>query len=88
MGPIGVVAVLASAEYARQARHLPAAGEILITEDGHTRALWPADEPILLPGAEEVQLGDRVLPWAELLPGLTPQGLNPERWQAHSWPEP
>ncbi len=82
-------AVLASAEYARQAANLSRAGEILITEDGRTRALWPADEPTLLPEAEEVQLGgsDRVLPWAEILPGLTAQGLNPERWLAQGWPE-
>ncbi|MFI5938571.1 hypothetical protein [Actinoplanes sp. NPDC051494] len=79
-------AVLAVREYARQAVHLPLAAELLITEDGRTRALWPADGPALLPEADEVQFGAEIRSWAELTGTLIPQNLSPERWRAEAWP--
>lgn len=79
-------AVLAAREYARQAEQLPLAAELLITGDGRTRALWPADGPTLLPRADEVQLGDTVRPWAEVAPHLEEQDLTPPRWRADNWP--
>ncbi|WP_306212434.1 hypothetical protein [Actinoplanes sp. RD1] len=79
-------AVLSSCEYAKQAADLPGAAEMLLTGDGRTRALWPADEPVLLPLVDEVQLGERVVPWEELLPRLSAQGMYPERWRAESFP--
>jgi hypothetical protein len=80
-------AVLAAREYARQAQHLPLAAEFLITQDGRTRALWSSDEPALLPEADEVQCGDVTRPWGELVDGLQPQGLTPERWKGEKWPQ-
>ncbi|BCJ51591.1 hypothetical protein Asp14428_30660 [Actinoplanes sp. NBRC 14428] len=79
-------AVLASWGYARQAEHLPLAAELLITDDGRTRALWPENSPALLPKADEVQYGDTVRPWEEISGGLTAQGLTPERWRGETWP--
>ncbi|AGL15045.1 hypothetical protein [Actinoplanes sp. N902-109] len=80
-------AVLAAREYARQAQHLPLAAELLITPEGRTRALWPTDEPALLPEAEEVQMGDTTCAWAEVVEQVKPQGLSPERWRGESWPQ-
>ncbi|WP_430782216.1 hypothetical protein [Actinoplanes sp. G11-F43] len=78
--------LLAMHEYARH----PAPGEAALTMvDGwRTRALWPADGPILLPEADEVTFGDRTVPWADLLPHLTRTGHEPPRWSASSWPVP
>jgi hypothetical protein len=86
-------ALLAVTEYARQAAGLPGnPAELLIvgsaTAGWHTRARWPRDEPTLLPAADEVLLGDRLLPWRDVAPGLTPvPGLTPPRWTATTWPE-
>jgi len=79
-------AVLAARAYERQAESLPLAAELLITGQGRTRAVWPADGPALLPRADEVQYGDTVKPWDELAAHLKPQGLTPERWRAEKWP--
>ncbi|AGZ39838.1 hypothetical protein [Actinoplanes friuliensis] len=79
-------AVLAAKEYARQAEQLPLAAELLIADDGRTRALWPKDEPALLPKADEVQFGDTIRPWSEVEPHLTPTPLTPRRWHGEAWP--
>ncbi|GAA0431107.1 hypothetical protein Aca07nite_17700 [Actinoplanes capillaceus] len=55
------------------------------TEGWRTRAVWPRDTPTLLPEADEVQLGDRVLPWSALAPHLTTGEHTPARWLAASW---
>lgn len=80
-------AVLAAREYARQAEQLPLAAELLITNDGRTRALWPKNKPALLPKADEVQLGETIQPWTQIAPHLTKQCLTPPRWHAESWPQ-
>jgi hypothetical protein len=52
-----------------------------------TQAVWERDEPILLPTADEVQIGGAVRPWAQLRPHLTAvPGLSPARWTADRWP--
>jgi hypothetical protein len=52
-----------------------------------SRAVWQRDEPTLLPVADEVQLGDRTVPWDELRPHLTMEtDLVPPRWSATGWP--
>jgi hypothetical protein len=58
------------------------------TEQGwRTRAIWERDEPILLPAADEVQVGTEVCPWAELRRHLTKApDLSPTRWAADRWP--
>ncbi|AEV82285.1 hypothetical protein ACWT_1267 [Actinoplanes sp. SE50] len=77
--------ILAVEEYSRQAAGLPGAAEIELAGE-RTRALWPRNTPVLLPTADEVRLGDRVVPWADL--ALTPvEGLSPARWRAEGWPE-
>ncbi|GAA2690920.1 hypothetical protein [Actinoplanes palleronii] len=83
--------ILAVEEYNRQAAELLDAAELRLTgsdTDGwRTRALWERDAPILLPAADEVQAGDRVLPWTGL--ELTPaEDLTPARWRARKWPDP
>ena len=80
-------AVLAAREYARQAEQLPLAAELLIADDGRTRALWPQNGPALLPKADEVQLGATIRPWNEIVPHLTEQTLNPPRWRGETWPD-
>jgi hypothetical protein len=55
-------------------------------EGWRTRALWPENIPTLLPEADEVQVGDRTLPWSELAPQLTPATHTPARWLATAWP--
>jgi hypothetical protein len=80
-------AVLAAREYARQAEQIPLAAELLIADNGRTRALWPQDGPALLPKADEVQLGDTIRPWEEIAPHLTDEGLTPPRWRGETWPE-
>ncbi|MEV4642568.1 hypothetical protein AB0J80_35015 [Actinoplanes sp. NPDC049548] len=79
-------AVLASWGYARQAERLPLAAELLITDDGRTRAVWPDNSAALLPKADEVQYGDTVRPWDDVSPHLTAQNLLPERWRGDAWP--
>jgi hypothetical protein len=79
-------ALLAVREYARQAEQLPLAAELLIAEDGRTRALWPRDGPALLPMADEVQIGETIRPWHEVVPLLTEQTLLPPRWRGEAWP--
>lgn len=78
--------LLALHEYARR----PVAGEAPLTlVDGwRTRVEWPRDEPILLPEADEVLIGGRAVPWAELLPHLTRTGHEPPRWTGSAWPVP
>jgi hypothetical protein len=52
-----------------------------------TRAIWERDEPALLPEADDVQIGDEVVAWAELAARLTTvPGMVPARWAATSWP--
>jgi hypothetical protein len=80
-------AVLAAREYARQAEQIPLAAELLIADNGRTRALWPQDGPALLPRADEVQLGDTIRPWDEIAPHLTDEGLTPPRWRGETWPD-
>jgi hypothetical protein len=56
-------------------------------EGWRTRALWPRNEPALLPLADEVLLGDRLLTWEKLEPHLAAvPGLDPPRWRAIAWP--
>ncbi|WP_067497161.1 hypothetical protein [Actinoplanes sp. TFC3] len=80
-------AVLGAREYARQAQHLPHAAELLLTQDGRTRALWPDNGPALLPEADEVQFGDTTRPWSEVCDRLEPQSISPERWKGYKWPQ-
>jgi len=76
--------ILAVQEYARQAAHLtePAAEIHLVGDDTtgwHTRAVW--DERSLLPTADEVLIGERLVPWSDLAARLIPVAeLNPIRW--------
>jgi hypothetical protein len=80
-------AVLAVREYARQARLLAGAAELLLVGDGRTRAIWVRDEPTLLPTADEVLIGAKVTPWEEIRPHLKPApGLDPPRWRTAKWP--
>jgi hypothetical protein len=80
-------ALLAVHEYGRQARTLPGAAEIHLVDGCRTRALWPRNEPTLLPEADEVQIGPARHPWSELLPHLIKHDtMEPPRWQARSWP--
>ncbi|SDT67717.1 hypothetical protein [Actinoplanes derwentensis] len=66
--------LLAIHEYAAQ-------GVTLTLVDGwRTRAVWPKDGPVLLPEADEVLIGDEVVPWADLLPRLTRTDHEPPRW--------
>lgn len=85
-------AVLAVTEYARQAATLDRAAELRVSgsaaEGWRTRAVWARDEPVLLPRADEVQVGGAVRPWSEIEPHLTrAPDLDPPRWQAPAWPE-
>jgi hypothetical protein len=85
--------VLAVREYARQAADsadplaaLTLAGSV--TDGWRTRAVWDRDAPALLPEADEVQVGDRTLPWSALAPHLTRvEDSHPPRWSATGWPE-
>ncbi len=76
--------ILAIQEYTRQAAHLtdPAAALDLVGDDEEgwrTRVVW--DERSLLPTADEVQVGDRTIPWRDLVPSLeAAPGLDPIRW--------
>ncbi|GAA1606990.1 hypothetical protein [Actinoplanes couchii] len=72
--------LLAMREYAAQ-------GLLLTLVDGwRTRAAWPRDEPVVLPEADEVLVGETVVPWAELVPHLTRTDEQPPRWTASGWP--
>jgi hypothetical protein len=52
-----------------------------------TRALWERDEPVLLPTADEVRMGDEICPWADMAAHLSVvPGLDPVRWTAARWP--
>jgi hypothetical protein len=54
-----------------------------------TQAVWERDEPILLPTADEVQIGTEVRPWARLRPHVKAvPGVSPPRWAAERWPPP
>jgi hypothetical protein len=85
-------AVLAATEYGRQAATLHGEAAPLRVvgsepEGWRTRALWPRDEPTLLPRADEVLVGEVVRPWAALERHLTPvPDLDPPRWRAQAWP--
>ena len=81
-------ALLAAREYARQAEQLPLAAELLIADDGRTRALWPQDGPALLPEVDEVQFGETIRPWRDMVPHLVEQDVEPRRWRAENWPKP
>jgi hypothetical protein len=90
--------VLAVQEYTRQAAHLaeaaPPAGVVaeirLVGSDRagwRTRAIWERDEPVLLPTADEVQLGDEICPWTDVAAQLSKvPGLDPTRWTAERRP--
>ncbi|HWS39181.1 MAG TPA: hypothetical protein VN408_41365 [Actinoplanes sp.] len=66
--------LLAIREYAGQ-------GVPLTLVDGwRTRAVWPGDGPVRLPEADEVLIGDEVVPWADLLPRLTVTDHDPPLW--------
>ncbi|XVU26934.1 hypothetical protein ACQPZJ_07785 [Actinoplanes sp. CA-054009] len=79
--------ILAVQQYTLQKTELadPAADLELIGDEAtgwRTRAVWTGDGPALLPEADEVQLGERVIPWAELAPRLTfICGCEPPRWR-------
>ena len=80
-------AVLAVQEYARQARLLDNAAELLLVDGLRTRAIWARNEPALLPAADEVLVGEAATPWAELLPHLhQATDLDPPRWHGSHWP--
>jgi hypothetical protein len=85
-------AVLAVAEYTRQAQVLgEEAAPVQVTRSEHggwrTRAVWAKDVPALLPLADEVRMGDRTVPWADLAAVLSPvEDLDPPRWSADHWP--
>ena len=88
--------ILAVHEYTRQAAGTQPEGAGAMAElrllgsadEGwRTRAIWPRNEPALLPTADEIQLGDRVRPWSNLAPHLTARpDLEPTRWSAPAWP--
>jgi hypothetical protein len=83
--------VLALQEYARQAVDQPGMAALRLAGDSgagwRTQALWERDEPVLLPAADEVLLGDVVCPWDEIAPFLTvAPGFDPIRWSATRWP--
>ena len=63
---------------------------VLVGSDEHgwrTRAIWERNEPVLLPSADEVQIGDDVRPWSELAARLdVVPGMDPPRWSAPAWP--
>jgi len=57
-------------------------------EGWRTRAIWDRDEAALLPAADEVQVGEDVRPWSDVLPYLTvAAGHEPVRWAAAGWPQ-
>ena len=56
-------------------------------EGWRTRAIWDRGEAALLPEADEVQVGEDVRPWCDVLPHLTvAAGHEPTRWAATGWP--
>ncbi|MEV6306714.1 hypothetical protein AB0M02_45465 [Actinoplanes sp. NPDC051861] len=74
--------VLAMHEYARQAADSPVEmAPLTIAEGGRTRTVVKGGA--LLPEADEVAVGDRVLPWAEIAGTLSRvEDLFPPRWRA------
>lgn len=84
--------LLALHEYERQAAHTPNAAALRLTGDAasgwRTQALWPRNEPTLIPAADEVVAGSAVHPWKAVTRGLTQApDLDPPRWQATHWPK-
>ncbi len=89
-------ALLAATEYSRQAQREESgpAGEPrlspieVVGSDGEgwrTQTVWSGDDAALLPLADEVQLGDRVLAWAEF--GVAAEdGFEPARYRVTSRP--
>ncbi|MEV4349354.1 hypothetical protein AB0J83_33265 [Actinoplanes sp. NPDC049596] len=76
--------ILAVQQYTLQKAELadPAADLELIGDEAtgwRTRAVWTGDGPALLPEADEVRLGDRVVSWADLSPARE-DGYEPPRW--------
>ena len=68
-------------EYARQAAVLDDAAALDLVDGGHTRTVW--SRTALLPRADEVLVGDEVLPWSEVEPRLRRvPGVEPPRWRA------
>jgi hypothetical protein len=83
--------VLALHEYAVQAAHTRNAAVLTLTGDAstgwRTQAVWPKNEPTLLPSADEILAGTTVHPWRSVAPHLTQApDLDPPRWQATHWP--
>ena len=83
--------VLALHEYAGQAAHIPNAAALHLAGDAttgwRTQAVWPRNEPTLLPRADEVVAGPDIHSWQSLAPHLTQApDLDPPRWQATHWP--
>ena len=76
--------VLAMHEYAKQAATAPAEMAPLTIADGwRTRTVVKDGE--LLPEADEVDIGDRVVPWTEIEGTLNRvEGLDPPRWRRPS----
>ncbi len=87
-------ALLAATEYNRQAEREEPAGErrwspIEVvgsdSEGWRTRTVWSGDEAALLPLADEILMGDRVLAWAEV--GVVQEdGFEPARYRVTSRP--
>jgi hypothetical protein len=80
-------ALLAATEYARQntGAELHVVGDA--TTGWRTRAIWPRNEPTLLPKADEIQAGDRLIPWDAVATTEIVPHLDPPRWQADAWPD-
>jgi hypothetical protein len=82
--------LLALHEYGRQAANTPNAAALRLTGDDsgwRTQALWPRNEPILLPAADEIVAGTVTHPWTSIANRLTQvPDLDPPRWQATHWP--
>jgi hypothetical protein len=83
--------VLALHEYARQTAHLPGAATLQLTGDDtagwRAQAVWPRNEPTLLPAADEVLTGTVTHPWQSIARHLTQApDVDPPRWQATHWP--
>ncbi|WP_229076500.1 hypothetical protein [Actinoplanes sp. DH11] len=84
--------LLAVREYSRQAAESPEPlAPLVLRADGRagwrTRAVWAVDARALLPEADEVQLGERVVPWDAVAPHLkAAEDLDPVRWRGKGWP--
>ncbi|GAA0475093.1 hypothetical protein Ade02nite_41110 [Paractinoplanes deccanensis] len=86
--------ILAIQQYTLQKEQTPAGSEMADIElvgdetgGWRTRAIWPRNEPTLLPRADEVQVGEDVRPWSALAAHLTvAPHTDPARWTATAWP--